>query len=86
LDYVLACGSLSYRSSDPDFIHTIITKLFINCRIAFGFNLLSKVKDPEGILMAYDPQAILAHCQTLTSNVVLHQGYFDDDFTIWMYK
>lgn len=86
MDYVLACGSLSYHNSDSGFIYNIITKLFITCRIAFGFNLMSRVEAPGGILMAYNPQQILAHCQTLTSNVVLHQGYFEDDFTVWMYK
>lgn len=86
MDYVLACGSLSYHNSDPGFIYNIITKLFITCRIAFGFNLMSRVKAPGGILMAYDVQQIMEHCKTLTSNVLLHQGYFEDDFTIWMYK
>jgi SAM-dependent methyltransferase len=86
MDYVLACGSLSYRSSDTGFIEQIITKLFYTCRIAFGFNLMSKVDAPGGILMAYDPQTIMRHCHILTSNVILHEGYFDGDFTIWMYK
>ena len=86
MDFVIACGSLSYHRSDPDFIYQIITKLFKTCRIAFGFNLLSKVDAPGGILVAYDPQVILKHCQTLTGNVILHEGYFDGDFTVWMYK
>jgi len=86
MDYVLASGSLIYHSSHPDFIYNIITKLFITCRIAFGFNLLSRVEVPDGILVAHNPQVILEHCRTLTSNVVMHEGYIDDDFTIWMYK
>ncbi len=86
MDYVLACGSLSYYNSEPDFIFRVITKLFITCRIAFGFNLLSRVEAPGGILMAYNPLSIINHCSTLTSNVVLHEGYFDGDFTVWMYK
>lgn len=85
-DYVLACGSLSYRTSDPNFIYKMIAKLFNTSRIAFGFNLLSKVKTPGGILMAYDPEVITEHCRTLTSNVLLHNNYCDGDFTVWMYK
>jgi trans-aconitate methyltransferase len=86
MDYVLACGSLSYRNSDEDFIEQMISKLFNTCRIALGFNLLSRVDEPGGILMAYSPEVIVKYCRTLTDNVILHEGYFDDDFTIWMYK
>lgn len=86
MDYVLASGSLSYHSTEPDFIYQIITKLFYTCRIALGFNLLSRVEAPGGILMAYNPQQIVEHCHKLTSRVILHEGYFDDDFTVWMYK
>jgi SAM-dependent methyltransferase len=86
MDYVIACGSLSYYSSNPGFIYQTIAKLFNTCRIAFGFNLLSRVVASGGILVAYDPESILKYCRTLTGNVILHQGYFDDDFTVWMYK
>jgi SAM-dependent methyltransferase len=86
VDYVIACGALSYRRSKPGSIYQVITKLFNTCRIAFGFNLLSKIETPGGILVAYDPQDILKHCQTLTGKVILHKGYLDDDFTVWMYR
>ena len=85
MDYVLASGSLSYRNSDPSFIYQMITKLFNTCRIAFGFNLLSKI-EAGGILIAYDPETIIKYCRGLSTNVILHQAYFDDDFTVWMYK
>lgn len=85
-DYVLLSGSLNYKSSDPDFIYKMISKLFNACEIACGFNLLSKINDPGGILMAYDPDRIMNHCHTLTNNVVLHNQYCDGDFTVWMYQ
>lgn len=83
-DYILACGSLNYRSSKADFITTTISKLFSECRIGLGFNLLSKMEE-EGLLVAYDPVTIKAFCQTLTDNVVLETGYYGDDFTVFMY-
>jgi SAM-dependent methyltransferase len=86
MDYVLASGSLIYRNSEPHFIELVITKLFDTCRVAFGFNLLSKVDSPEGVLVAYDPETIVQYCSTLTENVLLHEDYFDGDFTVWMYK
>jgi SAM-dependent methyltransferase len=83
-DYILACGALSYRSSDPDFIFKIITKLFQSCRIGFGFNLLRNIHSQDGILVAYDPETILQHCRALTANVILKEGYYEEDFTVIM--
>ena len=85
-DYVLASGSLSYHNSDPNYIENMIVKLFNASRIALGFNLLSKMDDPGRLLVAYDPEVIMKYCQTLSDRVVLHQGYFDDDFTVWVYR
>ena len=85
-DYVLACGSLSYYSTEPDFVYQAITRLFNSCRIAFGFNLMSKVDHPGGVLVAYEPEAVMQHCRKLTDNVILHEGYFEGDFTVWMYR
>jgi SAM-dependent methyltransferase len=85
-DYVLACGSLNYHTTEPGFIYKMITKLFNTCNIAFGFNLLSNVKNPNGILTAYNIDDIMGHCRTLTSQVILQDKYCDGDFTIWIYK
>jgi SAM-dependent methyltransferase len=85
-DYVLLSGSLNYRSSDPDFIYKMIAKLFNASQIACGFNLLSYINDPGGILVAYNIDKIMSHCRTLSTNVVLHNKYCDGDFTVWMYR
>lgn len=58
-DYILCSGALSYSNNDPDFIQHSIEKLFRACRRGFGFNLLSKVKNPCGILLAYEPDTIV---------------------------
>ncbi len=86
MDYVLACGLLAYRNSDPRFIYKMIDKLFATCRLGLGFNLLKKVNDPEGILVNYDAQEILGYCRGLTPKVVLREDYTEDDFTIFMYQ
>lgn len=85
-DYVLASGALGYRSRDPDFVFRMITRLFANCRLGFGFNMMRRVPQPDGILAAYDPDLIVAHCRGLTPSVVLHEGYLEDDFTVFMYR
>ncbi len=84
-DYVLASGSLNYHSDEPDFIYNTISRLFNTSRIAFGFNLLSQI-EPGGILVAYDTDNIVQYCRTLSPNVLLHNNYFEGDFTVWMYR
>lgn len=84
-DYVLVCGSLNYRSVNPDFVCLAITKLFQSCRFGLGFNLLSKAEHTDGPLVAYDPKQIMSLCLGLSSNVVLRDGYHGNDFTVLMY-
>ncbi|MGZ8551463.1 MAG: class I SAM-dependent methyltransferase [Chitinophagaceae bacterium] len=83
--YILACGALSYRSSDSLFVLKMIEKLFSCCRLGFGFNLLSKTDFDDGLLTAYSPDYIKTFCLTLTNRIILHKDYYEDDFTIFMY-
>ena len=85
-DYVLASGSLNYRHRHPRFIYQAIEKLFAGCRLGLGFNLLSWEPAGGGPLAAYDPADIVAFCKTLTPNVVLLEGYWDGDFTVFVYR
>ena len=84
-DYVFACGSLNYCSNDPCFIFKAISFLFDHCKEGLGFNLLRSVST-KGLLVAYDPVVILAHCATLTPHVKIVDDYADEDYTIWMYR
>ncbi|HVZ25411.1 MAG TPA: class I SAM-dependent methyltransferase [Sediminibacterium sp.] len=84
-DYILASGALSYRNSDPLFVVKAIEKLFHTCRKGLGFNLLSEVDPPNGLLVAYDPGFIENYCRLLTSQTKLVRGYRANDFTIFMY-
>jgi SAM-dependent methyltransferase len=85
-DYVLASGSLNYRQRQPDFIYRAIEKLYAGCRLGLGFNLLSGEPEADAPLAAYDPAAIVAFCKTLSSQVVLQEGYWNNDFTVFMYR
>lgn len=84
-DYIFASGVFNYRTNEEEYLTRMITKLFNNCRTGFGFNLLSQTVD-NIILKAYNPDKILAFCQTLTSHVQLLNDYWENDFTILMYK
>jgi SAM-dependent methyltransferase len=84
-DYVFCCGALSYYNQETDFIKNSIEKLFQTSRHGFGFNLLRKVKNPGSILVAYNPDDILAICRSLTTNIKLQEDYLPEDFTFFLY-
>jgi SAM-dependent methyltransferase len=82
-DYVLASGALSYRHHDPHFVYHAIEKLFAACRLGLGFNLLSREPVPGGLLVAYEPATIRQFCAGLADKVVLVEGYWAGDFTVF---
>ncbi|MGI4867417.1 MAG: class I SAM-dependent methyltransferase [Janthinobacterium lividum] len=84
-DYVLASGALNYRHRDSRFIYQAIDTLYRSCRVGLGFNLLSWEPAGGGPLAAYDPAIILAYCQQLAPRAELLQGYWEGDFTVFMY-
>lgn len=84
-DYVIASGSLNYFNSDPDFIYKAIAKLLAHSKLGMGFNLLSNII-PNGLLVAYDQQKILAFCQTISRKALLINDYSEEDFTIFLYR
>ncbi len=85
-DFVVASGALSYRCAEKNFIYKMIDKLYGHCRMGFGFNLLAAVDYAEGLLVAYDPDAILAYCKTLSSRVELVNESVGNDFTLFLRK
>ena len=84
-DYVFASGSLNYGSSDAGYIFKAISKLFECSECGLAFNLLKRVAN-KGLLVAYEPELILAHCRTLSNNVIFKDDYDEQDFTVWMYR
>lgn len=84
-DYVLASGALNYRSRDPRFVYQAIEKLFGSCHIGLGFNLLSWEPANGGPLAAYEPAAVLAFCRQLAPRAELLEGYWEGDFTVFVY-
>lgn len=84
-DYVFASGSLNYATSEPDYIYRAISHLFQLSRYGLGFNLLRFISSGD-MLSAYDPDDIIAFCQTLSDRVVLKDDYDREDFTVFVYK
>ncbi len=84
-DYILASGIFNYPNTDTEYLFKTIVKLFNNCRIGFGFNLLDKTEATNSLLVTYDRHRVLAFCKTLSNSVVLKENYYENDFTIMMY-
>jgi len=84
-DYILLSGSLNYINSDPLFVLKMIEKLFNNCRIALGFNLLSYADPAQGLIVSYKPAFIREYCERLSKNVHFFDHYKPNDYTIFMY-
>ena len=85
LDYTLASGLLSYKNSNPLYVFEMIQKLFIGCRLGLAFNMLSEKQEDNSLLNAYDKNMIFSFCKTITPNCILHDDYFENDFTVFMY-
>ncbi|MBS1635993.1 MAG: class I SAM-dependent methyltransferase [Bacteroidetes bacterium] len=86
MDFIIASGSLNYRSADPDFVFKTISNLFQKCRCGLVFNLLRNTSVPMGMLVGYDPEVILAHCRKLSEKVEFRDGYYGEDYTIGLFR
>lgn len=84
-DYILLSGSLNYLNADPLYVLKTIEKLFNNCRIGFGFNLLSYADPAQGLIVAYKPSFIREYCERLSKNVCFFDHYKPNDYTLFMY-
>jgi SAM-dependent methyltransferase len=83
-DYVLVSGALNYRNRTPGHLFRMVDRLWGICRRGLAFNLLGHVRNPEGLLAAYEPEAVLAYGRTLDPDAVLQQGYLDREFTVFL--
>lgn len=87
VDYVIASGALGYRCAQPSFYFDMIAKFYAAARVGLSFNMLDANTFPEhDLLLGHDRDAMLTFCQTLSPKVRLVTGYFEDDFTIFMYR
>ncbi len=84
-DYILVSGTLNYHNTAPLYVPRMIEKLYNNCRIALGFNLLSYADPAQGLIVSYKPAFIEEYCRQLSSRVVLTNDYRPNDYTLFMY-
>ncbi|HAA11342.1 MAG TPA: hypothetical protein DCE41_06410 [Cytophagales bacterium] len=87
MDYVVACGALSYPTSVPDHPYSAIGRLWSLCNKGLGFNLLKTQKtDRERYLRTYHPEEVMEFCQGISPKTEMIDSYSPDDFTVLMHR
>lgn len=87
VNYVVASGVFNYRCASPRFYTDMIEKMYAVADRGFAFNMLLAERFPDHpILVGHDPVAITSFCKQLSPRVEVIDGYFDDDFTVFMYR
>ncbi|MBP1638832.1 MAG: Methyltransferase type 12 [Bacteroidetes bacterium] len=82
VDYKVASGALSYRSSNSRFVFEMIAKMYSAANQGVAFNLFNAETFPEHpILMGHNIKEVETFCHTLCPQVQVITGYFDDDYT-----
>lgn len=84
-DIVIACGVLSYHSSDPNYYMDMIQRFYKTAQNACIFNMLDNTTFSSGpLIIAHDKEEIYQKCLEICPNTTLITGYLDNDFTIKM--
>ena len=87
VDVVVACGALSYRCNDSNYYIDCIEQFYQSGKKALIFNMLNQDFFESGnLIVAHNKVHIYEQCQKLCINVILKEGYLDNDFTIIMKK
>lgn len=85
-DYVICCGALNYRNSDPAYLFKMINRFYDACRMGMGISLLQRVDFENGVLVPSDPDAVLDFCRQLSSNVTIKNDSESDYFSVFIYR
>lgn len=84
-DHVIACGSLSYRSSNPRHLCQAIARMYAAAAQTVVFNVLDAAHFPEHpLLIGHAVDEVAAFCRQLSGRVELLRGRAGDNVTVVM--
>jgi len=87
-DWVFLSGTLNWDVGEGSaYARRVIRRMFSLCRFGVAFNLLDiRTLDMTGIgeIVAYQPQKVLAFCESISPDCSLFCDYLEDDFTIYI--
>ena len=87
-DYILSSGAFNVNFGDNlHAVQDVIRDMFAHSTYGVAINFIKwypgASSDP--IFHYYDPQKMLAFCQTLCRRARLREGYLPNDFTLYLY-
>ncbi|MDQ6982631.1 MAG: class I SAM-dependent methyltransferase [Mariprofundus sp.] len=86
-DWVILSGALNEQLHDDSvYAFRVITRMYSLCRKGVAFNMLDARHLVAHDLHSQMPERVLAFCQGLCPNCVLHDEYLNNDFSIYMLK
>ncbi len=85
-DYVVCCGALNYRQSDPDYLNKMITRFYDLSSKCLVLSLLHRVDHVDGVLIPSNPEAVWNYCRKLSTLVDIRIEEREDFFTVFVYR
>ncbi|MDN3609537.1 class I SAM-dependent methyltransferase [Vibrio ostreicida] len=86
-DIIVASGSLSYRSTNKNYLSQMITRMHNAANETVIFNLLNSDTFPQQkTLQPYNKRAVYRFCKTISAHVRVIDDYSKSDFTIVLDK
>lgn len=85
-DFIICCGALNYRNSDPAYLYKMINRFFDVTSIGLGLSLLRKTDFDNGILANFNPKKVAEYCKQLTSRVDVRVSAQENNFTLFLYR
>jgi SAM-dependent methyltransferase len=85
VDHVVACGSLSYRSSNPRHVYAAIARMFVCAAETVVFSVLDDQCFPaHPLLLAHPVDEVTAFCRQLSAEVDIVRSSTGDAVTVVM--
>lgn len=87
-DYVVSSGAFNIHFGDNlHAVQQVLRHMVQCCTRGVAINFLKRTPEASNdpIFHYYDPQEMLAWCQTWCPQVRLHEGYLPNDFTLYLY-
>lgn len=87
-DYILSSGAFNVNFGENiRAIQQVLRRMVAQCTQGVAINFLKRTvgASDDPIFHYYDPQAMLAFCQTICPCAQLYEGYLPNDFTLYLY-
>jgi SAM-dependent methyltransferase len=87
-DYIVSSGAFNVNFGDNlTAVRRVLGDMLLGCRRGVAINFLKRTPDAsrDPIFHYYDPQNMLAWCQTICPHVQLREDYLPNDFTLYLY-